>query len=174
MASFPQASPPTSCALLYPSPYAPHAQPISFVSILPPAQYWVRGTEDLPATFSKYLISFDFIAIVIICEKFIFLRHSPYNIILSSYVLRALFSNALNPLNAELNLICHLLALLGVHPILHVSMIRVNVWPSLRLKSQFSHPYKSGTSIGLHIFVVIFGDRRRNHFEMKSDKLSLR
>ena len=41
MASFPQASPPTPCAHLYPPPYAPHALPISFVSILPPAQYWV-------------------------------------------------------------------------------------------------------------------------------------
>ena len=30
-----------------------------------------------------------------------------------------------NPLNAELNLICHLLALLGAHHILHVSKIRV-------------------------------------------------
>ena len=30
-----------------------------------------------------------------------------------------------NPLNAELNLICHLLALLGAHPILHVSRTRV-------------------------------------------------
>jgi len=30
-----------------------------------------------------------------------------------------------NPLNAELNPICHLLALLGSHPILHVSRIRV-------------------------------------------------
>jgi hypothetical protein len=33
----------------------------------------------------------------------------------------------LNPLNAELNPICHLLALLGAHHIFHVSMIRVNV-----------------------------------------------
>jgi hypothetical protein len=32
-----------------------------------------------------------------------------------------------NPLNAELNPICHLLALLGAHPILHVSRIRVNI-----------------------------------------------
>jgi len=32
----------------------------------------------------------------------------------------------LNPLNAELNPICHLLALLRTHPILHVSRIRVN------------------------------------------------
>jgi hypothetical protein len=32
----------------------------------------------------------------------------------------------LNPLNAELNHICHLLALLGAHHILHGSRIRVN------------------------------------------------
>jgi len=31
-----------------------------------------------------------------------------------------------NPLNAKLNPICHLLALLGAQHILHVSMIRVN------------------------------------------------
>ena len=31
----------------------------------------------------------------------------------------------ISPLNAELNPICHLLALLGVHHILHVSRIRV-------------------------------------------------
>jgi len=33
---------------------------------------------------------------------------------------------SINTLNAELNPICHLLALLGSHPILHVSRIRVN------------------------------------------------
>ena len=32
-----------------------------------------------------------------------------------------------NPLNAELNPICHLLALLGAHHILHVSGVRVNI-----------------------------------------------
>jgi len=32
-----------------------------------------------------------------------------------------------NPLNAELNPICHLLALLEAHHILHVSRIRVNI-----------------------------------------------
>jgi len=32
----------------------------------------------------------------------------------------------INPLNAELNPICHLLALLGAHHTLHVSRIRVN------------------------------------------------
>jgi hypothetical protein len=34
----------------------------------------------------------------------------------------------INPLNAELNPICHLLALLETHPILRVSRIRVNGW----------------------------------------------
>jgi hypothetical protein len=33
----------------------------------------------------------------------------------------------LKPLNAELNPICHFLALLGAHHILHVSRIRVNI-----------------------------------------------
>ena len=33
-----------------------------------------------------------------------------------------------NPLNAELNPICHLLALLGAHHILHVSRIRVKTY----------------------------------------------
>jgi len=31
----------------------------------------------------------------------------------------------INPLNAEVNPICHLLALLGAHPILHISRIKV-------------------------------------------------
>jgi len=34
---------------------------------------------------------------------------------------------AVNPLNAELNPICHLLALLGAQHILHVSRIRVKM-----------------------------------------------
>jgi hypothetical protein len=33
-----------------------------------------------------------------------------------------------NPLKAELNPICHLLALLGAHHIFHVSRIRVNLY----------------------------------------------
>ena len=35
--------------------------------------------------------------------------------------------NNINPLNADLNPICHLLALLGAHHILHVSRIRVKL-----------------------------------------------
>jgi len=38
----------------------------------------------------------------------------------------------INFLNAELNLICHLLALLGAHHIFHVGGLRVNVKISLR------------------------------------------
>ena len=34
----------------------------------------------------------------------------------------------INPLNAELNPICYLLALLGAHHFLHVSRIRVKGW----------------------------------------------
>jgi len=39
------------------------------------------------------------------------------------------FNFSFNPLNAKLNPICHFLALLGAHPILHVSRIRVNIQP---------------------------------------------
>jgi len=34
----------------------------------------------------------------------------------------------LNPLNAKLNPICHLLALLGAHHIFHISGLRVNIF----------------------------------------------
>jgi hypothetical protein len=44
----------------------------------------------------------------------------------------------LNPLNAELNPTCHLLALLGAHPILHISRIRVNVLRKIYTKMFFS------------------------------------
>jgi hypothetical protein len=40
---------------------------------------------------------------------------------------RASHSGRFKPLNAELNPICHLLALLGDHHILHVGRIRVNL-----------------------------------------------
>jgi len=44
----------------------------------------------------------------------------------SSFCPATVFLSPLNPLNAELNPICHLLALLGAHPIFHVSRIRIN------------------------------------------------
>jgi hypothetical protein len=57
----------------------------------------------------------------------------------------------INPLNAELNTICHLLALLGTHPILDVSMIRdknVSTIISIYIYPGFNNilptPYKNG------------------------------
>jgi len=50
------------------------------------------------------------------------------------YVVRIFFVETnLNPLNAQLNPICHLLALLGARHILHVSRIRVNVLYVVRI-----------------------------------------
>jgi hypothetical protein len=46
-----------------------------------------------------------------------------YTVLLSAAIVEEL--ELINPLNAELNPICHLLALLGAHHILHVSRIRV-------------------------------------------------
>ena len=44
--SLPQVYQSEPCAHLSHPPYAPHAPPISFFSILPPAQYWVRSTDQ--------------------------------------------------------------------------------------------------------------------------------
>ena len=48
--------------------------------------------------------------------------------------------DTINPLNAELNPICHLLALLGVHHFLHVSRIRVKSL-NLRLLKLYIYIY---------------------------------
>ena len=40
-----------------PHPYAPHAQPISFFSILSPAQYWVSSTDHLTPRYAVSSIS---------------------------------------------------------------------------------------------------------------------
>ena len=44
--SFPPVSPPRPYTPPSPHPYAPRAQPISFFSILSPAQCWVRSTDQ--------------------------------------------------------------------------------------------------------------------------------
>jgi len=43
------------------------------------------------------------------------------------FLIRNFILGLINPLNTKLNPICHLLALLGAHPILHVGRIRVNL-----------------------------------------------
>ena len=54
MVSFPPVSPPRPYTLHSPHPYAPHAQPISFFSILSPARYWVSSTNHLAP---RYIVS---------------------------------------------------------------------------------------------------------------------
>jgi hypothetical protein len=62
-----------------------------------------------------------------------------------------------NPLNAELNSICHLLALLGAHPVFHVSRIRVKV----RLcYSGLNHENNKQRSDGI-FQIHILGETRR-------------
>ena len=65
----------------------------------------------------------------------------------------------INPLNAELNPFCHLLALLGVHHFLHVSRIRVK---SLTLRLLMSY-----VCIYIYIYIYIYGapilDVSRSH-----------
>ena len=47
--------PPRSYTLPSPHPYAPYAQPISFFSLLSPAQYWVSSTNHLATYWIKLL-----------------------------------------------------------------------------------------------------------------------
>ena len=51
---FPSVFPTKTLYTPSPHPYAPHAQPISFFSILSPTQYWVRSTNHLAP---RYAIS---------------------------------------------------------------------------------------------------------------------
>ena len=55
MVSFPQTSPPKPCAHLSLPPYVPHVPPISIISILSPAQYWVRSTRSLSSSLCNFL-----------------------------------------------------------------------------------------------------------------------
>jgi hypothetical protein len=61
-----------------------------------------------------------------------------------------------NPLNAELNPICHLLVLLGAHPILHISRIReYSVLIFVEKIYEMQHVESSGTHI-LYIGRTVF------------------
>ena len=67
----------------------------------------------------------------------------------------------INPLNAELNPICHLLALLGVH-FLHVSRIRVKLL-TLRLLMSYIYIYME------HLFLMFL-----NHTQQSQQVSGLR
>ena len=58
----------------------------------------------------------------------------------------------INPLNAELNPICYLLALLGAHHFLHVSRIRVKL---LTLRQLMSYIYME------HLFLMFLDHTQR-------------
>ena len=59
----------------------------------------------------------------------------------------------INPLNPELNPICHLLALLGAHHILHVSRIRINrttdFYSKINHKHSISNLFYCGTTFSM-------------------------
>jgi len=55
----------------------------------------------------------------------------------------------INPFNAELNLICHLLALLGAHYILHVSRVRVKWYHNTLF--EFSNIRMTSTALHSHV-----------------------
>jgi hypothetical protein len=52
---FPSGFPSKTLHAPSPQPYTPHAQPISFFSILSPAQYWVRSTDHLALRYAPCL-----------------------------------------------------------------------------------------------------------------------
>jgi hypothetical protein len=61
-------------------------------------------------------------------------------------ILYFLLVSHINTLNAELNPICHLLALLGAHHIFHVSRIRVNLCTPL---------LEPGRSVGIVVSLLV-------------------
>ena len=68
----------------------------------------------------------------------------------------------INPLNAELNPICHLLALLGVHHFLHVSRIRVkSLTPRLLMSYTYIYIYIYTYIIYIYIYIYIQRERER-------------
>jgi hypothetical protein len=74
-------------------------------------------------------------------------QHAEINIVVLVRVCPLMQYDSFNPLNAELNPMCHLLALLGVHHFLHVSRIKVK---SLTLRLLMSYIY-------IYIYIYIYG-----------------
>ena len=66
----------------------------------------------------------------------------------------------LNPLNAELNPICYLLALLGAHHFLHVSRIRVKSL-TIRLLMSYIYIYINIYKYMEHLFLMFLDHTQR-------------
>ena len=87
------------------------------------SQLHVSGTSSYPSSGSKHDYRVNVYSMMMTTfrwPKRVAVMCKIYSVYLSVSILY-------NPLNAELNPICHLLALLGAHHILHVSRIRVNL-----------------------------------------------
>jgi hypothetical protein len=67
-----------------------------------------------------------------------------------------------NPLNAELNPTCYLLALLGAHPILHISRIRVKISNPTTQKMYCISVTKNKMSTFKEIIAVCYEDRLKH------------
>jgi hypothetical protein len=81
----------------------------------------VRST-DQSAPHGVLYTSLKLISFISNYQRFIYL--------FTNYLFIYLLFIYINPLNTELNAICHLMALLGAHHILHVSKIRVKTAPT--------------------------------------------
>jgi len=67
--------------------------------------------------------------------------------------LSLIFARYINPLNAKLNPICHLLALLGAHHIFHVSRIRVKVEMNISaITEKFNNPKTASSHNYRYVF----------------------
>jgi len=80
------------------------------------------------ATFILQKILLDDSGLSYICQTYDRFSHVAMILVSSalySIVVIVSWTTYLNPLNAELNPICHLVALLGAHHILHISRIKV-------------------------------------------------
>ena len=104
--------------------------------------YWIRNDEDCAG--------FDWIStpgvslphlVLVLCRQICIFRAALFFVVLCvqlSLLCKHYRTKLFNPLNAELNPICYLLALLGDHHFLHVSRIRVK---SLTFRLLMSYIY---------------------------------
>jgi len=72
-----------------------------------------------------------------------------------------------NPLNAELNPTCHLLALLGVHHFLHVSRIRVNHPVFTGKNRKVDKELKTAEMKMWYSVYLVIATSKRNQFDTK-------
>ena len=105
----------------------------------------------VPKFIYNTLLIIPFSSILCTCPN----QHNLFNLIvyiIVGFLTHAKISSLVNPLNAELNPICSLLALLGAHHFLQVSRIRVK---SLTLRLLMSYIYME------HLFLMFLDHTRQ-------------